>query len=415
MDITILTTGEKIRRARAEKGITMKNMSCKTISVTKLSFIENDKYLPTEEEAEYICSVLGLDPETILMTLEEQVGAILEKEKELKLEELEELYKKVHFNELDGVRSKVLSALAMRYLNLDLTEKLRDIIPEYWHTVKYNDSTEERLQFVLIICGFYYSTKELDILISIIKNLPPDLHLVQEMTGLQKACLACVFVKAAILQNEEEAMEGWIPHLYELPSDFKRDTRFITKALGVLGKLKVYDSEGMKEFDTITEKCVDPRNRADLYLIRSRYYLNREMLAESLTDLKKSVALMEAYTSLYGITSLEYIVGFLLETGGTALLHKIPEIFNLYLAKAIELSDDRHVEYAYWIKALMKCHENDLSSAETCLNVCIGILEKNSRPALLKQRYMAMGDLMLKTGRIREAIRNYKDAEEIMI
>ncbi|WP_243276500.1 helix-turn-helix domain-containing protein [Clostridium saudiense] len=50
----ILSTGEKIKRARVYKGITLKELCRDRISISKMSCIENGKIKADEESLKYI-------------------------------------------------------------------------------------------------------------------------------------------------------------------------------------------------------------------------------------------------------------------------------------------------------------------------------------------------------------------------
>ena len=55
----ILSTGQKIKRARIYKGITLKELCKDKISISKMSCIENGKVKADSETIKYISEIIG--------------------------------------------------------------------------------------------------------------------------------------------------------------------------------------------------------------------------------------------------------------------------------------------------------------------------------------------------------------------
>lgn len=75
----ILSTGEKIRRTRVYKGLTLKEICMDDISVSKLSCIENDKTKADKEILKLIAKRLDIDLKYLLVDSKEQLYHNLEK------------------------------------------------------------------------------------------------------------------------------------------------------------------------------------------------------------------------------------------------------------------------------------------------------------------------------------------------
>ncbi|SQC03258.1 helix-turn-helix domain-containing protein [Clostridium tetanomorphum] len=69
----ILSTGEKIRRARIYKGYTLKYICEDRISVSKMSCIENGKVVPEDWILEFIAKKLDLDIEYLKDDVRSQI------------------------------------------------------------------------------------------------------------------------------------------------------------------------------------------------------------------------------------------------------------------------------------------------------------------------------------------------------
>ena len=74
----ILSTGEKIKRARIFKGITLKELCEDKISIAKMSCIENGKAKADRELLEYIADKIDIDFEYLVEDVYEQITNNLE-------------------------------------------------------------------------------------------------------------------------------------------------------------------------------------------------------------------------------------------------------------------------------------------------------------------------------------------------
>ena len=74
----ILSTGEKIKRARVYKGITLKELCRDRISISKMSCIENGKIKADEESLKYIAEKLQIDYNYLTQDVYEQIKSNIE-------------------------------------------------------------------------------------------------------------------------------------------------------------------------------------------------------------------------------------------------------------------------------------------------------------------------------------------------
>ena len=69
----ILSTGQKIKRARIYKGITLKELCKEKISISKMSCIENGKVKADEETIKYIADIIQVDYDYLIQDIYEQI------------------------------------------------------------------------------------------------------------------------------------------------------------------------------------------------------------------------------------------------------------------------------------------------------------------------------------------------------
>ena len=78
----ILSTGEKIKRSRIYKGITLKELCGDKISISKMSCIENSKIKADEEALRYISNKLEVDYNYLVRDVYDQIKYNVEYKKE---------------------------------------------------------------------------------------------------------------------------------------------------------------------------------------------------------------------------------------------------------------------------------------------------------------------------------------------
>ncbi|MBM6861960.1 helix-turn-helix transcriptional regulator, partial [Clostridium saudiense] len=69
----ILSTGDKIRRARIYEGITLKELCEDKISISKMSCIENGKVKADEDTLRYIAKKLKVNYDYLVQDIREQI------------------------------------------------------------------------------------------------------------------------------------------------------------------------------------------------------------------------------------------------------------------------------------------------------------------------------------------------------
>ncbi len=69
----ILSTGEKIKRSRIYKGITLKELCGDKISISKMSCIENGKIKADDESLRYIAEKLKVDYSYLVRDVYDQI------------------------------------------------------------------------------------------------------------------------------------------------------------------------------------------------------------------------------------------------------------------------------------------------------------------------------------------------------
>ncbi|MTI67378.1 MAG: helix-turn-helix domain-containing protein [Firmicutes bacterium] len=134
----ILTVGEKIKRLRNKKGLSLSKLGGEYASKAHLSYIENNKASPNIELLKYIAEKLEVELEYLLETELEQAKGIIkllikEMEVEVRLEKIKEIQKKY----------SQISKLAKKYNLKESLGKTNYLTAKYYIKVKkYREALE---------------------------------------------------------------------------------------------------------------------------------------------------------------------------------------------------------------------------------------------------------------------------------
>ena len=144
----ILSTGEKIKRARIFKGITLKELCEDKISIAKMSCIENGKAKADRELLEYIAKKIEIDLDYLIEDVYEQITSNLnlikknissDNEVEEKLKDnLSYAVKYGYYN----LAFELIHILFTYYIEENKIENIQLIVSEYYDLYQ-RDNTEE--------------------------------------------------------------------------------------------------------------------------------------------------------------------------------------------------------------------------------------------------------------------------------
>ena len=161
----ILSTGEKIKRARIYKGATLKDICEDEISVSKMSCIENGKVMPERRVVEYIAKKLNLDVDYLMKNTDEQIKDNIELLKNSKFND--EVEEKLQYNLEYSLECKyynlgfeIVHILFDGYLKVGKFENIQIINAKYYDLCQKSDPYNSRLIYYKDMAKYLYMNKE---------------------------------------------------------------------------------------------------------------------------------------------------------------------------------------------------------------------------------------------------------------
>lgn len=162
----ILSTGEKIKRARIFKGITLKDLCGTKISISKMSCIENGKVKADKELLEYISEKIGIELNYLIQDVYDQIVNNLEvikktlssdPECENKLKYNLEYSLKYKYNDL---AFELIHILFTYYVEQSKVENIQLIVSQYYDLYQKNNNVENTLVYFKDMARYLYENKE---------------------------------------------------------------------------------------------------------------------------------------------------------------------------------------------------------------------------------------------------------------
>ena len=131
----ILSTGEKIKRARIYKRITLKELCGEEISISKMSCIENGKIKADDECLKYISDKLQIDYSYLVQDVYEQIKDNIKSVKKSKhsLEKIESIILLWIDNKLRAFNNAKVSEFSYTLMNGSTAYPAKGMDLKGWH------------------------------------------------------------------------------------------------------------------------------------------------------------------------------------------------------------------------------------------------------------------------------------------
>ncbi|NLK94600.1 MAG: helix-turn-helix domain-containing protein [Clostridiales bacterium] len=411
----ILSTGQKIKRARIYKGITLKELCKDKISISKMSCIENGKIEADEETIKYIADVIEVDYEYLAKDVYDQIKGYTK--------EIEE--SKEHIDNYEKKANDIIS-YAMDYEYYDLALELmhnlfsyhienekydenEKLISKYYSIYEKSINDKSTITYFMDI-GIYlfnkeeyaeayiYFSKILDLnVVNIDKNIKTYLMIKYR----QAECL----YKSSKYDLAEKCLEEII--LIE-KMEFKNiDGAKVYNlfSLVLIRQCKI-DGEKFKEKAIeLTKDTKDLLARMHLEYGKAYYYVGNN--TEAINEIKESIKLYPKDNDVEYAKFINEAIEILIEKGEIDIaLENIEDSLNI----AISTNNIKLIERAYYLKACTLQKQDKFQQSEMYMNLSIDALFKFGSKKERYKRYIDMANLYYKIGNINDAIKYFNIA-----
>ncbi|MCH3965004.1 MAG: helix-turn-helix domain-containing protein [Clostridium sp.] len=407
----ILSVGDKIKRARIHKRMTLKDVCGNKISVSKMSCIENNKIKPEYWILEYLSDKLDVDIDYLKQNIRNQIAdniGILSKGG------IPDFVQKVEYN-LEFAENyryydlcfEIMHLQFGYYIDKSQLSMARSNIPEYYKYLEKSCSLENIVLYYMDIGLLLLRSKEYiqavsyyDNAISIsrkIDNVNIDAMYYKEycLIKMKKYSEACIFmnhimihinyltdsVKKAVVYG----MKSVLCLIYR-KEDF---LKYEEKAYGLLGQNLEYISMLMLGYAS-TMFTVNMKNSALEYVDK----------VLDVNSLQNHIDREKVYIILD-------IINKLIENN---FMGRSLSICNIALDKSIILNDAELMERCYYYKAVILEKQGNTKDAEIYMDISLGLLLKFSDTGSICKRHIEMGSMYYRNGKLSESIKCFNYA-----
>ncbi|MPQ43128.1 helix-turn-helix domain-containing protein [Clostridium tarantellae] len=406
--MNFLSTGEKIKRARVYKGLTLKELCKQDISISRMSCIENGKVVPEEWVLELVAERLGLDLQYLLCDDKSELKKSIEKYSQKNyvytnedFNTLIENYEYCSIKEYTDFAFKFMHILFKGYTNQRRFDKITPLVDLYTDLYEnkecYNNLYYSDLAFYFMIRGsFQDATTYFTIYLNNeLENNEKEYYNKNIMTIIS---LAICYFSAEELKKCEDILQD----LLNISNDIE-DVGKISLAKGIIAAINILKNESfereIKVFDEYSNKYEEYAALINICIAKSYFKIK---------DNNGIKRLIQAKNNIYQDNSWKY----------TEVLLTISKIFldnceiDLALAnceealqRAIEMDNIVFIEKAYFIRGKIHKIKNSVIQWEMDMNLATDLLMKFGTCSEKYERYLEMANMYHIIGDTRDSLK----------
>lgn len=414
----ILSTGEKIKRARIYKRITLKELCGEEISISKMSCIENGKIKADDECLKYISDKLQIDYSYLVQDVYEQIKDNIKSVKKSKhsLEKIESIIKynldysfRYNFNDL---ALELIHILFKLYIKDNKIEKLQLLISKYFDLYQHATNNEQIIIYYNDMAEFFVKNKEYHEAISYYSRII-QIYEKDQIKFDDKYIYAC-FYEGICYKNINLIEESYkcLKKIIDKEALFKNDNDkgdyyhefAIVNILLYIGEADKYLNIALDyKKDDMKELAKFKAENGDIYF---KVHKDDKALIE-----------LEDAAKIYPREDVRGCGEFLIKCIDILYKNnKYDEAFS-YISEAlnlvIDIDDERLIEKAYYFKGMIHQKLNDYIQAEMYMNLATDFLLRFANNEEKYKRYNEMAELYYNLNELKESIKYFTLAIQI--
>lgn len=411
----ILSTGQKVKRARIYKGYTLKELCNSKISISKMSCIENDKIKPEDWILRFLADKLEINFDYLKLDIKSQIIKNIDDiekkhDKESYEKNLKYNFKFAKRNGYYDICFKIIHLLFNYYLEKNKLEKLQNIIPKYYWNLQRKFSKRKAVIYYMDVGKYLFKTKEFlqainyyDNVLSIItksgnnrlmiKVIYNKINCFIALDNYEKACKLSDIIKKLINSIDEDIEKAKIYHILAILS-LKNDIK----------EFEIYEKKANEFYkDNLKDK-----SESMLEYAKVMFTLNMN---------ERAVAYINEALSLYPRKDEAKFTSFAIDIVNVLIKNQIwdrtEHICNIALDCSIKLNNIVFIERAYYYKALIFIKKGQLVEGEMYMNFSLDALLKFETNECIYKRYMEIGCMYYDMKKIPQALKYFNFAIDL--
>lgn len=403
INVEILSTGEKIKRARIFKGITLKELCGDKISIAKMSCVENGKVKADRDLLEYVAEKIEIDIDYLLEDVYDQLlNNLTNLKKNFSCDEdsEEKLIDNIEYSikyEYYGLGFEFMHILFSYYIEENKMEKIQLIVSQYYDLFQRNNTEENTLIYFKDMAQYLSNNAEYIEAISYYSKLREMLLQKEEYNRIEYCLIG--YNEALCYQKLEKYEEAYtilaeiIDYVDMLPSDENKGMIYhIYACVGI--KL---NKENINEYKAKAYEY-EKHNPISVALSKGdygKYYFkvsNREM---AIKEINEGIEIFPKDNNEKHVEFLNSCIGILIDNEE---YERAFEITEDALNMAILTGNIKLIEKSYYLKGSILQKKGNYKEAEKYMNLSLDSLFKFGSRQERKDRYMDMAKLYYELG-----------------
>ena len=408
----ILSTGEKIKRARIYQGITLKELCGSKVSISKMSCIENGKIKADKDILEYISEKLGLDYEYLVRDVEEQIisnlqlinrGLVPDEEMDNVVNHNLHYALEYSYNDL---AFELIHKLFSYYVKKNKIENIQLLISQYYDLYQKNNTPENTITYYVDMATFFYSIEDYNEAINYYSRARA---LIKNKKNFSKSDYAYISYR------EGKSLEK-LGRLDEAYSILKEALKYVDYVENNLDKGDIYHSFAIvcirlnkDDYEKYIKLAYEYKKERITVLAIAKgksgesyfYANNREKAIE---EIMEGIDLFPTIDEKKYVRFLNKCIKTLYENKEYDIAY---EITDKALNAAIDTKDIVLIEESYYLKGMILQKKELYIQAEMYMNLSLDSLFKFANKEKRHERYLDMGEMYYKLGDVKDSLKYF--------
>ncbi len=409
----ILSTGEKIKRARIFKGITLKELCGSKISIAKMSCIENGKIKADKELLKYISEKIEIDLDYLIEDVYEQIlnnlkmikkNISCDNESENKLKDNLNYALKYKYYDL---AFELIHVLFSYYVEGNKVENIQLIVSQYYDLYQRNNTSPNTVIYFKDMARYLSQNGEYIEAISYYSKLREMFQQQPERFDNAEYCLIG-YNEALCYQNIKKSEEAYsiLSEIIEYVDNLKTDESkgkiyHIYAAVCIKLKKDCVDEYKKKAFE---HQKYNPISLALSHGNYGKYYFEVNEKEKAIQEIEEGIKIFPHDNIEKNVKFLNNCTRILIDNLEYEIAYRITdEALNL----AIITDNIKLIENSYYLKGIILQKMNKYIEAEKYMNLSLDSLFKFGTREERKNRYMDMGKLYYQLGSTADSLKYF--------
>ncbi|MBA5851277.1 helix-turn-helix transcriptional regulator [Clostridium sp. cel8] len=407
----ILSIGEKIKRARIYRNMTLKEVCGENISPSKLCCIENGKMEPDYRTLEYIAEKLEIDGEYLKKGIRTQ---IIDNINMLDCKKDKDYIEKLKYNLMFAEENsyydlcfQIAHKILRYYIKYDNIDNVKLTIPKYYVYLKKDFCEKNFAIYYMDIGAYMLKNREYLRAFNYYENA---LNISKKIKDKQ-IILNSIYYKSLCLIIMEDynkvstSIHYLLKYIKDQPDLIKRaGIYFMCSILSIVYKRDDFSKYEKKVFNLIKEKSKYKFIVIFMY-VKIMFDFNMKDKALNYLDRGLEEYSCENYKEIDFL--LLNILDKLIENN---FVNKADKICSDMLNRAIECDNVELMEGLYSCKAYICEKQNDIEHMEIYMNFSLSFTLRLKDRKKIYKKYIDMGNMYYKLGNTFEAIKYFNSA-----